>query len=61
MRSKRRGATYVVQPAVRNICGASHLTKMKLSTPLRAQSSHPLTRNLACKTHAGAIARSDGC
>ncbi len=48
-RGSVEGAIYVVQLiSVRN----------ELSTPLLAQTSHPPTRDLVCKTHAAAIARS---
>ena len=31
--------------------GEPHLANLKLSSPLLAQTSHPPTRNLSCKTH----------
>ena len=34
-----------------NLCGALHLTVLKSSSPLLAQTSHPPTRNLFGKTH----------
>eukprot|EP00959_Pyramimonas_sp_CCMP1952_P222737 4656627-Pyramimonas_sp.AAC.1 len=63
-----RGAIYAVQPTWCNLCGALHVVqptwcnflyaRSQLPTPLLAQSSHPRTRNLVCKTHVTASAMS---
>ena len=45
-----------------NLCGAIHLTVLKSSSPMLAQTPHPPTRNLFGKTHdaGGGGATDDG-
>ena len=52
----------MVQAKGCNLCGAIHLTVLKSSSPMLAQTSHPPTRNLFGKTHdaGGGGATDDG-
>ena len=62
MRCKLSGAIYVRRSMWGNLCGAIHLTVLKSSSPMLAQTSHPPTRNLFGKTHdaGGGGATDDG-